>query len=80
MTVILDDFSTETGANRNENSVIASQCAHWRGNPYPSLRSNVSAKRADNVTHVNDNLLQQKAFLWAIIPQKGGFAIRKEPG
>jgi len=30
--------------------------AQWRGNPYPSLRSNVSPHRVDNVTPVNDHL------------------------
>ena len=56
MTVVFDTFRTKPGAFGYEKYVIASQCAHWRGNPYPSLRSNVSAHRVDNVTPVNDHL------------------------
>ena len=60
MTVVFVIFPIKSAANRNIKDVIASQCAHWRGNPFPSMRSVVSPLRGDNVTHVNDNFLTPK--------------------
>ena len=55
----MTDFSLQSALvllqKVSKTTVIASQCAHWRGNPFPSLRSNVSAHQADNVTLVIDN-------------------------
>ena len=56
MTVVFDNFRTQMGTNRNKKYVIANQCAHWCGNPFPSMRSIVSPRRGDNVTPINDNL------------------------
>ena len=56
MTVAFVIFPIKSAANRNTKAVIASQCAHWRGNPFPPMRSIVSPRRGDNVTRVNDNL------------------------
>ena len=78
MTVIFVLFRSKLGAIRNERYVIASQCVHWRGNPFPALRSNVSAQRADNVTPINDNFsayLPQKTA----VPKDGGFHLHFDP-
>ena len=56
MTVVFVIFRIKSAASQNIKDVIASQCAHWRGNPFPSMRSIVSPLWGDNVTHVNDNL------------------------
>ena len=40
----------------SKTTVIANQSADWCGNPFSSLRSNVSAQRVDNVIPVSDNL------------------------
>ena len=56
MTVVFVLFRSKSGAVSNEKYVIANQSEDWCGNPFPTLRSNVSAPRADNVTKLNNNL------------------------
>ena len=59
MTYFSLEFALILLQNVSKTTVIASQYAYWRGNPFPTMRSIVSAYRADNITPVNDNLHDQ---------------------
>ena len=60
MTYFSLEFALILLQNVSKTTVIASQYAYWRGNPFPTMRSIVSAYRADNITPVNDNLSAKK--------------------
>ena len=52
----------EIGAECIENRVIASQCAHWRGNPHLCIRRMLSPLWGDSYSTVNYNLSHEQGF------------------